>query len=187
MKTLLVNSAPSTPTGSQEWADWDRHTAEVRSGPEGQPAPSRPQEPSRPLSDTHPAPPPPGSPAGSTHLWHSSFGPLKGTDRASTPCQGLRHLLSSHGLCSHVIFEFPRQVGTVWTPPQIQLLSCDTCLPPKQAPQCRKDSSTRRGLFPLQPERPRQTQGDRLAFSPSASFPPLPRHLLVSTPKFFDY
>ena len=124
--------------GSQEWADWDRHTTEVRSGPEGQPAPRRPQEPSRPLSDTHPTPPPQGSCAGSTHLGHSSFGHWKGTDRASTPCQGLRHLLSSHGLCSHVIFEFPRQVGTVWTPPQIQLLSCDTCLPPKQAPQCRK-------------------------------------------------
>lgn len=56
LKTLLEKSAPSMHTGSQEWADWDRHTTEVRSGPEGQPAPRRPQEPSRPLSDTHPAP-----------------------------------------------------------------------------------------------------------------------------------
>ena len=134
-----------------------------------------------------PAPPPPGSPAGSTNLRHSSFGHLKGTDRASTPCQGLRHLLSSRGLCSHVIFGFPHQVETVWTPPQIQLPSCDTCPLPKQAPKCRKDSSTQRGLLPLQPEGPRQTQGDRLVFSPSSSFSPLPRHLLVSTPKFFDY
>lgn len=56
LKTPLEKSASSTHTGSQECTDWARHTIEVRSGPEGQPAPRCPQEPSRPLSDTHARP-----------------------------------------------------------------------------------------------------------------------------------